>query len=100
MVSIASDDLPEPLGPQQTLICSRGSVTLMFFKLCCCAPWTVRCVMGSALVFPLRRDLPFAGVVAFEFGGASGPAANARPVCERSHFAISSGVPTQTTSPP
>src|SRR5450755_3420691 len=40
MVSKASDDLPEPLGPVKTTILPRGRLTLTFFRLCCRAPTT------------------------------------------------------------
>src|SRR5579859_305380 len=42
MVSKASDDLPEPLGPVKTTSLPRGKDTLTFFKLCCRAPTTTR----------------------------------------------------------
>src|SRR5262245_32709901 len=54
MVSKASDDLPEPLGPVITTSRSRGSVRLMFFRLCCRAPRTTSRFMG-------RRELARTG---------------------------------------
>src|SRR5215210_3511140 len=40
MVSKASDDLPLPERPVTTTRTSRGSETVMFFRLCSRAPWT------------------------------------------------------------
>src|SRR5271170_2146530 len=40
MVSNASEDLPEPLGPVKTTILPRGRLRLTFFRLCCRAPTT------------------------------------------------------------
>src|SRR6185312_1774968 len=45
MVSRASELLPEPLGPQKTVIRSRGNFAEMCFKLCWLAPSISRCVM-------------------------------------------------------
>src|SRR5258708_6518812 len=42
MVSKASEDLPDPLGPVNTTILPRGRLTLTFFRLCCRAPTTMR----------------------------------------------------------
>src|SRR5688572_29828753 len=42
MVSKASDDLPDPLGPVITTRRFRGSAQLTFFKLCWAAPRTTR----------------------------------------------------------
>src|ERR1019366_6392163 len=42
IVSKASDDLPEPLGPVKTTILPRGRLTLTFLRLCCRAPTTTR----------------------------------------------------------
>ena len=41
MVSNAKEDLPEPESPVSTTSRSRGSFTLIFFKLCSLAPVTV-----------------------------------------------------------
>ena len=43
-MSIASELLPEPLGPQQTVIWSRGISTSMPLRLCCRAPRTLMAV--------------------------------------------------------
>src|SRR5215218_8119978 len=40
MVSKASEDLPLPERPVTTTMTSRGSETVMFFRLCSRAPWT------------------------------------------------------------
>src|SRR4051794_30932475 len=48
MVSKASDDLPDPLGPVITTSRSRGRVRLMFLRLCCRAPRTTSRSMGRA----------------------------------------------------
>ena len=47
MVSKASDDLPEPESPVNTMRRSRGSSMETFFKLCSRAPRTTR-VLGTA----------------------------------------------------
>src|SRR5689334_12807040 len=49
MVSKASDDLPEPLGPVTTTSRSRGRLTVMFCRLCWRAPRTTsKPVRGAA----------------------------------------------------
>src|SRR6478735_1104445 len=45
MVSNASDDLPEPLGPVMTTSRFLGKDTLTFFRLCCAALVTTRLSM-------------------------------------------------------
>src|SRR5688572_27344061 len=100
MVSSASDDLPDPDGPQNTVICSRGSRHDTFFRLCWLAPWTSRWVMYSAhwsatLCFGTS---PRTAVRELCLGNRTG--ASAAPVCDPLDFATCSGVPVTTTSPP
>src|SRR5712692_7172554 len=98
MVSSARDDFPDPLGPQQTVICSRGSSTVTFLRLCCCAPSTRRCVI-SPLTSPERERR---GVLAprLRLGPVCNTDWSACPVYDSAHAATRSGVPAQTTSPP
>jgi hypothetical protein len=65
MVSIANELLPEPLGPQKTVMQSRGISVSTDFKLCCSAPRTViidlvaTATAGAdfALCFDLGREV-------------------------------------------
>src|SRR5258708_5422492 len=99
MVSSASELLPEPLGPQQTDMRSRGNDTVMFFKLCCCAPCTVRCSIFDFRfsTIDFRDDFFFASTM-----NDCGLKMRCRawPVYEAEQAAISSGVPVQTIAPP
>src|SRR5687768_3616065 len=60
MVSNASDDLPEPLGPVMTTSRLRGRDTLTFFRLCCAALVTTRLSMvpRSSIQFVESRERP------------------------------------------
>src|SRR3954469_19272783 len=98
MVSSASDDFPEPDGPQKTLIFSRGNFADTFFRLCWHAPSTHRCVMYSVgwsawpfgwADFFLALPFPF-----FDFTPRIG--ARASPVYDSATFATCSGVPVAT----
>ena len=97
MVSIASDDLPEPLGPLNTVISFRGMRTDTSFRLCWRAPCTSRWVISSwGLEFGVwgLADRP----LSFFFGNRIG--ARAAAVCEVGCLATASGVPAVTTCPP
>src|SRR5256885_1003617 len=62
MVSIASDVLPEPLMPQQTVIWSRGTSTSIPCRLCSRAPRTRMARLAAAVpFFPPVRPGAFAG---------------------------------------
>src|SRR3954471_22622145 len=65
MVSIASELLPEPLRPQQTVILSRGISTSTPLRLCCQAPRT-RMVWSPKSSPPDARPLRRAVLAAFK----------------------------------
>ena len=57
MVSKARDDFPEPERPVKTTILLRGISTVMFFKLCVRAPFTMSfSALGLKFVFVAKCD--------------------------------------------
>src|SRR5690348_16818375 len=86
MVSKASEDLPDPLGPVMTTSWLRGSSQLTFCRLCCRAPRTTRAsVAGGGLLsgakFMVGRGAESCNI--FGGGRAGGPL---RTVAARSAF--------------
>src|SRR5271170_1209858 len=57
MVSNASDDFPDPLGPVMTTSRSRGKVRLMFLRLCWRAPRTTSRSMGVGRASTRRAEV-------------------------------------------
>src|SRR5215216_6286262 len=55
MVSKASEDLPEPESPVNTISRSRGSSSDMFFRLCSRAPWIDMTFFISAIATELDQ---------------------------------------------
>ena len=106
---MASELLPEPLGPQQTVIWLRGISTSMPLRLCCRAPRTSMAVNSSCRSRGMRAAVP--ALHAALPLPARRPAArgtvrrdstlrNARPVWLASTSATSSGGPVATIRPP
>src|SRR5262245_48319870 len=98
MVSSASDDLPDPDGPQQTVIFSRGISTVTFLRLCWQAPSTLK-VRSSE---DEGRKTPFALLARFSvffrpLSFVLSSSFRACPVNDSVHAATCSGVPVQTT---
>src|SRR5438270_13463990 len=100
MVSRASELLPEPLGPQHTLISSRGSDTVTCLRLCCSAPSTVRWVIFSARTGRARLRASPRPATRGLWGRLLNTDLSASPVYDFSHAATASGGPAITNSPP
>ena len=102
-MSIASELLPLPLGPQKTVIWSRGIFADTSFRLCWRAPWTVMCLASVAAlscgrVLAVAIGLPSVGGCAAWSWQHRTQAPGRCAIAGM--LATSSGVPATTISPP